>query len=97
MPTEESRNGQLVGLQSACEVSLKEAEELAVLGQWFVNECNGPEPAVSRISRKLHRLAGAEGLAQVMAVISQIADATNGAPSQKQLDALSDIKVAFKV
>ena len=96
-PTEEARQNLLLGLQSTFDVSLKEAEEMATLGQWFVNECNGPDPAISRLSRKLHRLAGAEGLVNAMSVISGIAKTSGTDPSEKQIDALADIKRAFKV
>ncbi|QMU58093.1 MAG: hypothetical protein GKR98_07725 [Boseongicola sp.] len=96
-PTEEARQGLIVGLQSELDVSMKEAEELSVLGNWFVQECQGPDPAISRLSRKLHRLAGPEGLVSAMGVISHIAKQSGTEPSKKQIEALDEIKQIFKV
>lgn len=96
-PSEEAKRGLILGLQSALGVSLKDAEEIAVLGHWFVNECKGADPAVSRLARKLFRMEGAEGLVKAMDVIAQITRARGGTPSEKQSEALAEIKRIFRV
>ncbi|MEL7107204.1 MAG: hypothetical protein AAGM21_14875 [Pseudomonadota bacterium] len=97
LPTQETRDALLVGFQSALDVSRNDAEELAVLGQWFVNECKGADAAVPRIARRLARMDGARGLVSVMEVIGQVAKTGDPAPSEKQAEALTEIKRIFKV
>lgn len=97
LPTQEVRTGLLVGFQSALGVSRDEADELAALGQWFVNECKGPDAAIPRISRKLARLDGAQGLVSTMEVVKQVTAASGGNPSEKQTEALTEMQRIFKV
>lgn len=97
LPTQDTRNAMLVAFQSALDVSRAEADELAALGQWFVNECKGPDAAISRLARKLVRLDGPQGLVTTMEVIGQIAKSSGGAPSEKQHEALDELKRVFKV
>lgn len=97
LPTQETRNALLIGFQSALDVSRDDADELATLGQWFVNECKGPDAAVPRIARKLARIDGAQGLVSTMDVIGQVAKSSDRDPSEKQVEALTEIKRIFKV
>lgn len=97
LPTQETRNALLLGLQSSLDVSRSDAEELAALGQWFVNECKGADAAVPRIARKLARLDGAQGLVSTMQVIGQVAKTSEKGPSVKQNEALAEIKRIFRV
>lgn len=97
LPTQETRDALLIGFQSALDVSRADAEELATLGQWFVNECKGADAAVPRIARKLARLDGAQGLVTLMDVIGHVAKASANGPSDKQGEALVEIKRIFKV
>lgn len=97
LPTQEAQDALILGLQSALDASKSEAEEFAALGQWFVNECKGADAAVPRLARKLARLDGPRGLVTTMDVIGQIAKATNRSPSEKQSEALTELKRIFKV
>ncbi|SFR43988.1 hypothetical protein [Litoreibacter janthinus] len=97
LPSQETRIAMVRELQNAAHVSLHDAEELVILGRWLMTECGGPEPAVSRLSRKLHKLRGTEHLAPLMQVINAIGTSGNAPLSERQISALDDIKCAFKV
>jgi len=62
-----------------------------------VQECKGPQPAVARLSKRLFKLAGDEGLTTAMSVIQHLTDSNDGELSQSQLDALADMKRIFHV
>ncbi len=95
-PTEEARRGLLVGLQSEFGGTLNEAEELAALGHWLVNSCNGADAAVPRLARRLKKIAGASGLVGVTSVIGKITEASANETSDNQIHALSEIQRIFK-
>jgi len=96
VPTIEERQALIVGLQSELELSLADAEEMTVLGHWFVSECGGALMAVGRLARKLRRLAGPAALPQAMAVIDRVARA-GGNLNDRQREALGEIKAAFGI
>lgn len=58
LPTAEQRQLLIVQLRSELRADAQEAEEMEVLGRWFMNECGGAEPAIARLSRKLFKLDG---------------------------------------
>jgi hypothetical protein len=97
LPTEEDRTALLIGLQKAHAIGLHEAEEMAVLGQWFVRECNGPQPAITRIAQRLNKLSGFEGMTRAMDTIQHFADRKGGQLNESQLDAMAEIKRIFRV
>ena len=93
LPSEETRAALVVALQSKLEISKGEAEDLMVLGRWLMNECQGPQPAISRSARKLHKLVGKD-----IGPMMEILDAVSSDPlSAQQKDALEDIRNAFKL
>lgn len=96
LPTAEEKQALLVGLQSTLDLTLADAEEMAILGHWFVGECGGAMPAVTRLARQVSRMAGAEGLTQSMQVIDRIARAGGGL-SAPQREALAEIKSVFRI
>lgn len=95
LPTQDQRDAMLIHTQSILGVSKKDAEEMIVLGRWFMTECGGPDAAISRISRKLQRLDETAGFGPLMNLIKAIAP-TEGL-SEKQREALDDIKRAFRI
>jgi len=97
MPTTEQKAGLLRSLQSRLNLNLEKAEELDVLGQWFVNECKGPQPAVQRISKRLYTLTKSEHLEVTMGVVTDTVAAGSGDLSERQREALHDVKRAFHV
>ncbi len=96
LPTAEEKQALHIGLQSELDVSLADAEEMAILGHWFVNECGGAMPAVARLAKRVNRLSGPDGLAQAMSV-DRIAKAGGGDPSPAQREALAEIKSVFRL
>lgn len=97
LPSREARIAMTHEMQIATHVSLSDAEELTILGRWLMTECGGPEQAVARLSRKLYKLRGAEQLAPLMQVLNAIGTTSTDGLSDRQRDALDDIKTAFKL
>lgn len=97
LPTADQRAALTRRLAPALDVSAEDAAELLILGRWMVAECGGADAAISRLSRKLFRLAGADGFAPLMAAVRAVAQAGSGALSQRQTEALDDIKRAFRI
>ncbi len=94
IPTAEQQSALLRALQSNLKIGLTEAEETVVLGNWFVTQCNGAEPAVSRLARKLNKLGGQKALNEALSVINA---ATVGDLSVKQREALAEIARVFQL
>jgi hypothetical protein len=97
LPTAEEKQALHIGLQSELGLSLADAEEMVILGHWFVNECGGALPAVSRLAKRMNRLSGPEGLTRAMAVIDRIAKAAGGDLGRAQREALDEIKSVFRL
>lgn len=92
LPTREDRARLDVALRKHLHLDAQEAEELEVLGQWFVNECNGADAAIPRLTKRLAKVGGADAFAPLMEVIQT---ATSAPLSTRQTEALHDIKRAF--
>jgi hypothetical protein len=58
LPTAEQRQLLQVQLRSKLRADADEAEEMEVLGRWFMSECGGADPAIARLSRKLYKIGG---------------------------------------
>lgn len=93
--TEEGRAVHLRSLQSHLGISLEEAEEMLVLGPFFVNACQGALPAVTRLGRQLRKLGGDDALDPALQVINDVASAGGGL-NDTQRDALHDLKNIFR-
>jgi hypothetical protein len=91
-PTREDRAAHLRALQKHLHIDLPAAEELTVIAHFYANECGGAEAAVSRIGRRLMRLAGDTGLDPALAVISDASESL----TNRQREALSDLKRIFR-
>lgn len=94
LPTAEDRKRLMVHLRSTLRADAQEAEEMEVLGRWFMTECGGPAPATARLSRKLYKLGGSEQLPPLIEVLK---GSVIGDLSDKQRDALDDIQRALRV
>ncbi len=73
------------------------AQEVVVLGRWFASECGTPNAAITRMARKLHKLGHPDSLTQLMQVLNGTMTATDSPLSQRQSEALDDIKQAFHI
>ncbi|MGI9393942.1 MAG: hypothetical protein ACR2OY_04790 [Boseongicola sp.] len=92
LPTEDAKSSLLKALQRELDVDVNEAEELAILGRWLMNECSGAMPAIARTSKKLYRLD--KNVSPLMEVLKDLSDTPLG---DRQCDALHDIKRAFHI
>jgi hypothetical protein len=97
LPTTEEKKALIVGLQSTLDLNHSDAEEMTILGHWFVNSSGGAQPAVARLAKRVNRLAGPEGLTQSMDVIKRIAEASGGVLSPAQGEAIDEIKRVFGI
>ena len=93
--TDQTRTKHLVALQHYFAISRDEAEELLVMGQWMINECNGPGPATTRLAKRLMKLPGPHGLAAPLNVINDVASSTGGL-TDTQSDTLHDLHRIFR-
>ncbi|MBV1866715.1 MAG: hypothetical protein KUG69_02240 [Marinosulfonomonas sp.] len=96
MPTDEQKKTLLVGLQSGLGVPMNDADEMMVLGHWLVQECNGAQPAIERLAKRLNKLSGADGLAGTATAIQHYIKNSPGEISDRQSDALDDMKRIFR-
>ena len=97
LPTAEQRAALLRALQSHTYQDLSGAEESLILGRWLVGECNGAEPAVTRLARRLAKLDRKGAFEPAMAVLRDVAAAGSGTLSRRQKEALDEIARAFGV
>ena len=94
LPTAEQRDVLKVQLRSQLRADADETEEMEVLGRWFMSECGGAEQAISRVSRKLYKIGGADQTEPLMNVLKA---SVSGNLSERQRDALADITRAMRV
>ncbi|MFZ1727793.1 MAG: hypothetical protein WBO29_15810 [Albidovulum sp.] len=98
LPTAEQQDALIRSVQTHTGQSLGDAEETLILGRWLIGQCNGPEPAIERLARKLAKLDRTGAFDPLMAVLNDVAKAGKGAKlSDKQMDALTEIARYFKV
>ena len=97
LPTAEQQDALAVSLQSHLSMSLERANEALILGRWLVTECNGPEPGLTRLARRLYKMQGAESLAPLMSVLKDVAAANRGGMSDKQREAIAEIGRLYRV
>jgi len=94
LPTVERREKLVLQVQSHLNADAAEAEEMAVLGRWFMTECGGAQQAISRISRKLYKLGGSGQIDLLLAVLQGAVG--DGELSARQRDAVEDIHRALR-
>ncbi len=94
LPTADDRKRLDIALRKHLNLDATGAQEIEVLGQWLVSECNGAEPAVPRIAKRLNKLDDGASFTTLMEVIQT---AARTPLSQRQTAALQDIKTAFRL
>lgn len=98
LPTSEQQDVLLKSVQTQTGQTLKDAEETLILGRWLVSESGGPVSAIPRLTRRLAKIDRAGSFAPLMAVLNDVAQAgRDGAVSERQRDALTEIARAFKL
>jgi hypothetical protein len=98
LPTAETRENLQNALQEHALMTRQESEEVMVLGRWLVFECTGAVSAVPRLAKKLRELdkEGA-GFAQLMSVLQEVAAGQSQGLSQRQKEALEELKTVFRL
>ena len=98
LPTAEQQDALLVSLQHHLGYDRAKAEEATILGRWLINESQGPEPGLRRLTKRLWKLQGAEGFSPLMQVLGDIAKSSrDGTLSPRQRDALDEIARQFRI
>lgn len=97
LPTSDARVQMDVFLRKHLNLNAETAQEMAILGRWFVEECNGPVQAFPRLAKKLYRLDGASHFNDLMAVLTDITQTSAGGPSTRQSEALADLARVFRL
>lgn len=93
LPTLELRKRLNVLLRSKLRCGEAEAEEMEVLGRWLHTQCNGPRSAIPRLSRKLYKIDGDASWNLLRDILMELVETDL---STKQVDAIDDIRVAFR-
>jgi len=97
MPSKDQQQLMMIQLRSVLRVDQETAQELLVLGTWLVNECGGPMPAITRITKKLYKLENATALEPLTQILTGIKNAEGSEMSQRQQEAFDEIKTILRV
>lgn len=95
MPTREDQVALAGVLNSQLGVPADDADEMMILGRWLVGECQGPQPAITRITRRLAKLDQA-AFQKLLPVLNAIGS-RQGSLSAGQRDALDEIARILKL
>ena len=94
LPTSDQRQQLTILLRSKMRRSAEDAEELEVLGRWLVAQCQTPDAAISRLSRRLYKIDGDASWALLQDVLTSL---VSGELDASQVDAIADIKRALHI
>lgn len=97
LPTKNQRDALISALTATLALDRETANEITILGHWFITECHGPQPAVTRLARKLFKLQGADAFPPLLEVLNATLSAGSGGLNARQEDALDEVKRAFRI
>lgn len=98
LPSAEQQDKLILSLQSHLGQSQDKAEEAAILGRWLVAESGGAQQGLERLTRRLHKLKGAQSFQPLMSVLRDVATASrDGVVSSRQSEALEEIARLFRI
>lgn len=92
LPTKEQRQTVYVILRSKLRCTEDEADEIVTLGRWLIDQCKGPNPAITRISRRLYKIDGDASWDLLQDILAHL---VTGDLSQRQIDSIDDIRLAL--
>lgn len=95
MPTREDQVALASALNSQLGIAPDDAEEMMILGRWLVGECQGPQPAITRLTKRLAKLDPA-AFQKLLPVLNAVGS-RQGRLSDKQRDALEEIARMLKL
>lgn len=93
LPTLDQRQHMGHQLQTVVGCSADEADEMQILGRWLMNQCQGPEQAITRLGRRLYKIDGDASWDLLQEFLGSLVQ--NGL-SSAQVDAISELKRAFR-
>lgn len=91
LPTAEGRSALQYAVSRHLAKDFKESEDMMVLGHWLVSQCGTAQAAVTRLARRVARLDRSGQFEPLMAVLNETAQASQGALSLRQREALEEI------
>jgi hypothetical protein len=92
LPTAEQRTKLNTLLRSELRCAADEAEEMEVLGRWLMVQCQCPDAAITRLSRRLYKIDGGASWDVLQDILSSLVE---GELSASQVDAIAVMKRAF--
>lgn len=95
LPSREDQAALASTLSRNLGVSIDDAQEMMILGRWLVGECQGAEPAITRLTKRLGKLDHA-AFQILLPVLNEVGRAAGGL-SAKQRDALTEIGHILKL
>lgn len=66
-----------------------------IVGRWLINECNGPAPAITRLSKRLNKLDNT-AFQTLLPILNDIGKRA-GNLSEQQRDALAELSRRMKL
>lgn len=95
MPTREDQIALAAALNGRLGIPSGDIEEMMILGRCLVGECQGPQPAITRITKRLAKL-DQKAFQTLLPVLNEIGT-RQGQLSDKQRDALEEIARILKL
>lgn len=95
LPTQETRGAQMTALRKHLRLNAQTGDEMFAMANWFINECNGAEAAVSRLGKRLLRLGGEATLDTTLQIVNDTATAAGGL-SDPEREALGELARLFR-
>ncbi|MDO5657657.1 MAG: hypothetical protein Q4G36_04980 [Paracoccus sp. (in: a-proteobacteria)] len=91
LPSREDQMRLARALASHTGTAPDKAEEMLVMGRWLVSECKGPQPAITRVTKRLMRLEPT-AFQPLLAVLGEISGPGGlSAPQREALDEIARI------
>lgn len=81
-----------VSAQRTFNVQKREADDMVAFGRWIADQCGTPAEAVRRLSKALHRTAGAEAGADMIRMINDVATADGRTLGEAENDAIDTVR-----
>ena len=95
MPSRDDQDALAATLSTHLGVKREDIDEMMVLGRWLVGECQGPQPAITRLTKRLAKLDD-RAFQQLLPVLNEVGSRSGGL-SAKQTDALDEIARILKL
>lgn len=96
-PTAEQKEALIRGLRGQLSIPHEDAEELAILGRWLMQQCGSPAQAVPRLTRRLYKLSGQADFPALAEILKDIAKFGSGSLTDKQKAALEDVQRGLRI